>query len=116
MRTETSTINPRESTTLALGGTGKTGRPVAERLIAHGVPTRIASRSGTPAFDRDDPSTRGALLNGFTAAYISHAQNPAIPGATDAMRSFVELAVEQVVQRLVLLSGRGHTRAVSRRG
>ena len=34
--------------TLVLGGTGKTGRRVAERLTARGVPTRIGSRSGQP--------------------------------------------------------------------
>ena len=37
--------------TLVLGGTGKTGRRVAERLKARGVPTRIGSRSGEPPFD-----------------------------------------------------------------
>jgi phosphoglycerate dehydrogenase-like enzyme len=31
--------------TLVLGGTGKTGRRVAEQLKALGVPTRIGSRS-----------------------------------------------------------------------
>ena len=36
---------------LVLGGTGKTGRRVVERLLARGVPTRIGSRSGTPPFD-----------------------------------------------------------------
>jgi phosphoglycerate dehydrogenase-like enzyme len=32
--------------TLVLGGTGKTGRRVAQRLKARGVATRIGSRSG----------------------------------------------------------------------
>ena len=32
--------------TLVLGGTGKIGRRVAERLLARGVPTRVGSRSG----------------------------------------------------------------------
>jgi len=32
--------------TLVLGGTGKTGRRVAQRLIAHGKPVRIGARSG----------------------------------------------------------------------
>ena len=36
-------------TTLITGGTGKTGRRVAQRLEAHGVPVRIGSRSATPA-------------------------------------------------------------------
>jgi uncharacterized protein YbjT (DUF2867 family) len=111
MKTEMSNIKPCENTTLVLGGTGKTGRRVAERLIAQDVPTRIASRSGTPSFEWDNQSTWGALLNGVTAAYITYAPDLAIPGATDAIRSFVELAVERGVQRLVLLSGRGEEEA-----
>ncbi len=46
-----------ESTTLVLGGTGKTGRRVAERLLARGLPTRIGSRSGEPRFDWEEPTT-----------------------------------------------------------
>ena len=37
--------------TLVLGGTGKTGRRVVERLTARGLPARVGSRSGEPAFD-----------------------------------------------------------------
>jgi nucleoside-diphosphate-sugar epimerase len=33
-------------TMLVLGGTGKTGRRVVERLEARGLPTRVGSRSG----------------------------------------------------------------------
>ena len=32
--------------TLVVGGTGKTGRRVADRLSARGLPVRIGSRSG----------------------------------------------------------------------
>lgn len=35
---------------LILGGTGKTGRRLAERLKAKNIPVRIGSRSATPAF------------------------------------------------------------------
>jgi uncharacterized protein YbjT (DUF2867 family) len=38
-------------TTLILGGNGKTGRRVAQRLVARGIPVRIGSRSGMPPFD-----------------------------------------------------------------
>ncbi len=97
--------------TLVLGGTGKTGRRVAERLKARGVPTRIASRSGTPAFDWNEKSTWDGVLDGVRAAYISYAPDLAIPGATDAIRAFVARAVEHGVERLVLLSGRGEEEA-----
>ncbi len=36
---------------LVLGGTGKTGRRIIERLEALGVPTRLGSRSAEPPFD-----------------------------------------------------------------
>ena len=97
--------------TLVLGGTGKTGRRVAERLASRGVPTRVASRGGDPSFDWGDQSTWDAVLDGVTAAYISYAPDLAIPGATDAVRAFVEQAVEHGVRRLVLLSGRGEEEA-----
>ena len=97
--------------TLVLGGTGKTGRRVVERLASCGVPTRSASRGGDPPFDWDDRSTWDAVLEGVAAAYISYAPDLAIPGATDSIRAFVERAVEHGVRRLVLLSGRGEEEA-----
>ncbi len=36
--------------TLIVGGTGKTGRRVAEKLAARGVAIRVASRSGETCF------------------------------------------------------------------
>ena len=97
--------------TLVVGGTGKTGRRVAERLQARGVKTRIASRSSNPSFDWSDPSTWNTVLEGVTAAYITYAPDLAIPGATDLIRRFVDEAVAQGVKRLVLLSGRGEEEA-----
>lgn len=102
---------PDAGTILVLGGTGKTGRRVAERLQARGVNTRIASRSGDPMFDWNEPATWDAALDGVTAAYLTYAPDLAIPGATDAIRAFVDKAVGQGVRRLVLLSGRGEEEA-----
>jgi nucleoside-diphosphate-sugar epimerase len=42
------TENTQVKTTLVLGGTGKTGRRVVERLQARGMPVRVGSRSGEP--------------------------------------------------------------------
>lgn len=98
-------------TTLVTGGTGKTGRRVAERLNERGVDTRIASRTSLPAFDWHDPGTWDAVLNGATSAYIAYAPDIAIPGATALIREFVAAAVKQGVQHLVLLSGRGEEEA-----
>ena len=55
--------------------------------------------------------TWDVALDGVTAAYVSYAPDLAIPGATEAIRVFVEKAVEHGVQRLVLLSGRGEEEA-----
>jgi uncharacterized protein YbjT (DUF2867 family) len=111
MNNETYSKKSANGITLVLGGTGKTGRRVAEKLQALGVETRIASRTANPSFDWDDQSTWDAGLERVTAAYITYAPDLAIPGATDAIRAFVEKAAAQGVERLVLLSGRGEEEA-----
>ena len=103
----------REGTTLVLGGTGKTGRRVAERLKARGMPTRVGSRSGEPPFDWENPDTWARALQNVESVYVSYYPDLAIPGAPGAVRSFTELAVESGVQKLVLLSGRGEEEAQS---
>jgi uncharacterized protein YbjT (DUF2867 family) len=50
-------ISHNEQPTLVLGGTGKTGRRVVDRLGARGLPVRVGSRSGKPPFDWGDQST-----------------------------------------------------------
>ena len=99
--------------TLVLGGTGKTGRRVAERLAERDLPVRIGSRSAEPPFDWEKPDTWATALEGVGSAYVSYYPDLAIPGAPAAVRSFTELAVESGVQRLVLLSGRGEEEAQS---
>ena len=98
-------------TTLVLGGTGKTGRRVADRLMARGVPTRIGSRSGAPPFDWDDRATWAPALRDMEAAYISYFPDVAVPGAVETVGAFAELAVRLGVRRLVLLAGRGEPEA-----
>ncbi len=111
MSKEINNLRSTSGITLVLGGTGKTGRRVAERLADRGVETRVASRSANPAFDWNDQGSWRAVLDGVDVAYISYAPDLAIPGATDTVRDFIALAVEQGVQRLVLLSGRGEEEA-----
>jgi uncharacterized protein YbjT (DUF2867 family) len=100
----------RHGPTLVLGGTGKTGRRVVERLTARGLSTRIGSRSGEPRFDWDDRSTWAPALEGVGSVYVTHYLD-AIPGAAETVGSFAELAVESGIPRLVLLSGRGEEEA-----
>jgi uncharacterized protein YbjT (DUF2867 family) len=97
--------------TLVLGGTGKTGRRVAERLAARGVPVRIGSRAGRLPFDWEDRSGWAAALQGVSAVYIAYAPDLAMPGAVDAVDAFARQAVESGARRLVLLSGRGEEEA-----
>ena len=101
----------KQEATLVLGGTGKTGRRVVERLTARGIPTRVGSRSGEPPFDWEDRSTWAPVLDGVASAYVSYYPDIAAPGAVEATASFAELAVEKGVRRLVLLAGRGEPEA-----
>lgn len=97
--------------TLVLGGTGKTGRRIAARLKAKGIPVRIGSRSASPPFDWNKETGWGACLQDVEAAYINYAPDLAVPGATDAIQAFINQAQRHGVKRVVLLSGRGEEEA-----
>ena len=99
------------STILVSGSTGKTGRRIVQRLAENGHAVRNGSRQSEPPFDWGNESGWDAVLDGVTAAYICYSPDLAIPGATDAIRAFVERAVRHGVRRLVLLSGRGEEEA-----
>lgn len=92
---------------LVVGGTGKTGRRVAERLKALGIPVQIGSRYGEPPFDWNNKSTWAPVLENVGAVYITYYPDLAVAGAADDIDSFSKLAVEKGARRLVLLSGRG---------
>ncbi|MBN0041386.1 NAD(P)H-binding protein [Cellulosimicrobium cellulans] len=96
---------------LVLGATGKTGRRVADRLDALGVPVRRASRSGTVRFDWEDETTWDPAVSGADAVYVVYVPDLAIPGSPETVARFAALAREAGVRRLVLLSGRGEVEA-----
>ncbi|MFI6324268.1 NAD(P)H-binding protein [Nonomuraea sp. NPDC050556] len=98
-----------ENNTLILGGKGKTGRRVADRL--QGMPVRIASRSAQIPFDWENPDTWEAAVEGIQQVYITYQPDLAVPGAADSIRAFVDVAVRSGVRRLVLLSGRREEQA-----
>jgi uncharacterized protein YbjT (DUF2867 family) len=105
--TETTQTKP----TLVLGGTGKTGRRIVDRLTDRGLPVRVGSRTAPIPFDWEDESTWAPAVQDVRAAYISYFPDIAIPGALEAVRAFAELALDRGVRRLVLLSGRGEEQA-----
>jgi uncharacterized protein YbjT (DUF2867 family) len=100
-----------EDLTLVLGGTGKTGRRVAQQLKARGRPVRIGSRSASVPFDWEDRSTWAAALAGVRSVYVSYQPDLAVPSALATVQAFFAQAVSAGVTQVVLLSGRGEVEA-----
>lgn len=105
------TENLNRQHTLILGGTGRVGHRIADRLAARDVPVRIGSRCGRPPFDWQDPSTWTAAVDGVDSAYVMYYPEIEFPGASDAIGAFADVAVDAGVRRLVLLSARGQDEA-----
>lgn len=96
---------------LVLGGKGKTGRRIVERLNNLGHNVRVGSRSESPAFDWDQPAGWPAALEGMEKVYITYQPDLAVPGAKEAIEAFTTVAKDQGIQKLVLLSGKGEVEA-----
>ena len=105
-------MDDRAKKTLIVGGLGKTGRRVAQRLHARSVPVRLGSRSTAPAFDWNDEATWAEALDGVRAAYVTYHPDLAVPGAAEQVRRFSNVAVRSGVEQLVLLTGRGEPRVL----
>jgi uncharacterized protein YbjT (DUF2867 family) len=93
--------------TLVIGGTGKTGGRLAERLWTAGGPVRLGHRSNEPRFDWNDAATWPGALAGASAAYVTYQPDLLLPEAAGRVDAFAREAVAAGVRRLVLLSGRG---------
>lgn len=96
---------------LVIGGTGKTGRRVAEGLTHLGHEVRIGTRSNDPKFDWEDFSTFGPALRGMDRAYIVYYPDLAVPGAKEAITALTEAALKEGLEKVVLLSGKGEAEA-----
>lgn len=104
--------NPQQaSNILVIGGTGKTGRRVVERLKTRDIPVKIGSRAGEPPFDWENPETWAGAIDGMDAVYITFQPDLAVPGARRAIEGFTSQAVKGGIQKMVLLSGRGEKEA-----
>jgi uncharacterized protein YbjT (DUF2867 family) len=104
-------LTPTPGPVAVLGGTGMTGRRVAARLEARGLPVRRAARSTTPRFDWQDESTWAPVLDGASAVYVAFAPDLSMPGAPETVSRLAAAARDRGVRRLVLLSGRGEAEA-----
>ncbi|MCH7965715.1 MAG: NAD(P)H-binding protein [Bacteroidetes bacterium] len=96
---------------LVLGGKGKTGSRVAERLTKLGKTIRIGSRSEKPPFDWENPETWAGALEGMDTVYITFQPDLAVPGALKTIEEFTSQAVKAGIQKMVLLSGKGEKEA-----
>ena len=100
-----------QSNILVTGGTGKTGRKVAQKLQALKKNVRIGSRKENPAFDWENPDTWIAALNGIEKMYVTFQPDLAVPGARDKIEAFIQQAIKSGVKKVVLLSGKGEKEA-----
>jgi uncharacterized protein YbjT (DUF2867 family) len=96
---------------LVIGGTGKTGRRVAEKLTQLNQNVRIGSRNNHPPFDWRNPSTYSEALQGMDRAYITYYPDLAVPGAKEAITSLSEIALKAGLEKVVLLLGKGEKEA-----
>jgi len=101
----------KEKKILVLGGKGKTGRRVAERLTKLGKTIRLGSRSEIPSFDWENRETWAKALEGMNTVYITYQPDLAIPGARKTIEEFTSQAVKSGIKKMVLLSGKGEKEA-----
>ncbi|MCB0731805.1 MAG: NmrA family NAD(P)-binding protein [Ignavibacteriae bacterium] len=100
-----------ENNILVIGGTGKTGRRVAEKLIKLNQNVRIGSRNNSPSFDWENTTTYSEALKGIDRAYITYYPDLAVPGAKEAINTLTEIALKSGLEKVVLLSGKGEKEA-----
>jgi uncharacterized protein YbjT (DUF2867 family) len=100
-----------KSNILVIGGTGKTGRKVVEKLQKLNHNVRVGSRNANPAFDWENPMGWAAALEGMEKVYITFQPDLAVPGALESIEELVKIAAEKEVKKLVLLSGKGEREA-----
>ena len=88
-----------QSNILVIGGTGKTGRKVANKLKELGHIVRIGSRSASPSFDWDSPETWTAAMQNMDKIYITFQPDLAVPGEREA----------ELCEQVVIHSGLDYT-------
>ncbi|MEU4929508.1 NmrA family NAD(P)-binding protein [Streptomyces yokosukanensis] len=96
-------MNNEAPTALILGGTGRTGSLLADRLAHRGITPRTAARRGADVrFDWDDPATHADALAGIDRLYLV---TPTLRlNYADQVAAFVDLAEVAGVRHLTYLS------------
>ncbi|CCM74226.1 NmrA family NAD(P)-binding protein [Rhizobium mesoamericanum] len=92
---------------ILIGGAGKTGGRIAERLTRKDLNFRFASRSTARPFDWAKPADWSATLIGARSAYVSFQPDLVVSWAADAIGALASTAVDCGLTHIVLLSGRG---------
>ncbi|MEP2026606.1 MAG: NmrA family NAD(P)-binding protein [Reichenbachiella sp.] len=100
-----------KSNILIIGGTGKTGRKVVQKLQKLNYEVRIGSRSASPAFDWNNPGTWEGAMDGIEKMYVTFQPDLAVPGALDTIEALTRQALKSGVRKIVLLSGKGEREA-----
>lgn len=96
---------------LVIAANGKTGKRVTERLKKDSRNVRSVSRSTEIPFDWNDSSTWGKALSGVNSIYAVFTPDLAVPGAPKIIAEFTEACLENKIDHVVLLSGRGEHEA-----
>ena len=94
-----------------LGGTGKTGSRVVDRLTKMEWPLRIGSRTAEIPFEWNNDETWKPVLQDIDSVYLSFQPDLAVEGAVAIIDQFTRLAMDCGVKKIVLLSGRGEPEA-----
>ena len=96
---------------LIIGASGKTGSRVASGLEEKGLPVRRGTRRAEIPFDWEAPETWAPAVAGTSKAYVTYFPDLAFPGAVEKVEAFSEVAKENGLRQIVLLSGRGEHHA-----
>ncbi|KAK7023314.1 hypothetical protein R3P38DRAFT_3357135 [Favolaschia claudopus] len=98
-------------TVLLTGGTGRSAKPLAERLYAAKIPLIIANRSGIVPepfrgvqFDWLDNSTYRLPFEADTSIDSVYLIAPSSGDPIPPMKAFIDFAIQQGVKRFVLMS------------
>jgi uncharacterized protein YbjT (DUF2867 family) len=96
-------MNNETRTALILGGTGRTGSLLADKLARHGVTVRTAARRGADVrFDWDDPATHAPALADADRLYLV---TPVLRITyADQVADFLDLAETTGVHHVTFLS------------